>query len=118
MLCVFFFEVKATWINILGISLLGIVMLALFPDLLSPALVHLQHPHCHGDYDSCFHAVLQSQQWKFTPKESKHYALKVALQANLDGGTGAVKNSPGKHKAFLSVFGQGVCGEIKVRALD
>lgn len=69
-------------------------------------------------YDSCFHAVLQSQQWKFTPKESKHYALKVVLQANLDGGTGAVKNSPGKHKAFLSVFGQGICGEIKVRALD
>ena len=73
---------------------------------------------CQGRYDTCSYAVLQCHQWKFTPKESKHYALKVVLQANLDSGTGAVKHSPGRHKAFLSIFGQGVCGEIKVRPCD
>lgn len=57
---------------------------------------------------------LQSQQWQFSPRESKHYALKVVLQASLNSGTGTMKPTPKKNKALLSVFGKGVWGEIKV----
>ena len=56
----------------------------------------------------------QSQQWQFGPQESKHYALKVVLQASLDSGVGTLKPTPKKSKALLSVFGKGVWGEIKV----
>ena len=57
---------------------------------------------------------LQSQQWQFSPRESKHYALKVVLQASLNSGTGTMKPTPKKNKALLSVFGKGVWGKIKV----
>jgi len=56
----------------------------------------------------------QSQQWQFSPRESKHYALKVVLQASLNSGAGTMKPTPKRNKALLSVFGKGVWGEIKV----